>query len=93
MTPDGVVESPMGERMTRVETRLDHIGEALADLKTMLNDQNIAVRQAKQNNRATLYTVVALMFAIPSTVSASIAVYHLAEPSHTIVQNLHHGDG
>jgi hypothetical protein len=83
----------MGERMTRVETRLDNIGDALTDLKTMLSDQNTAVRQAKLNNRATLYTIVALMFAIPSTVSASISVYHLVEPTHTIVQNLHHGDG
>ena len=95
----GSAGAPIGERMTRVETRLDGIEAAVRDgqdmfhaglkeVKDMISDQNARSRQDKMNNRTAVYTVIALMIAIPSSISASIAVYHLAEPTHTIVQKI-----
>jgi hypothetical protein len=88
MSPVEQAESPMGERMTRVETRLDGVVDAIDDVKDMIRDQNKGRIETSRARRAAMYTVIGLFFCVPSTATGAIALYHLVEPSHTIVQNL-----
>jgi hypothetical protein len=52
-----------------------------------LKNVNITRRSNSRQRVSTLFVVLALAFTVPSTVTAFIGVYHLAEPTHTIIQN------
>jgi hypothetical protein len=54
---------------------------------TDLEHHNAGQVLGRSNMRSLVLAVAIIFLALPSSISASVAVYHLAVPAHTIVQN------